>query len=37
MRGNVGYGGSLSHEGVPPQAPPEEGMCLAGYVFSIDC
>jgi len=27
----VGYGGSLSHEGKPPQALPREGMCLAGY------
>jgi len=27
----VGYGGSLSHEGGPPQAPPKEGMYLAGY------
>ena len=24
-------GGSLSHEGKPPQALPKEGMCLAGY------
>ena len=24
-------GGSLSLEGEPPQAPPKEGMCLAGY------
>ena len=24
---------SLSPKVVPPQAPPKEGMCLAGYVF----
>ena len=24
-------GGSLSHEGKPPQALPKEGMCLVGY------